>query len=95
VNLQDHDQWSALHFAAQHNSEALSRVLLDHGAVVDIQDAHGNTPLGRATFNSRDRGEVIGLLLAHGANKDKNHHGVSPLGLAQVVANYDIARFFS
>jgi ankyrin repeat protein len=70
--------------------------LLERGASVDSRDAHGNTPLWRAVFESKNRGEVIKLLLAFGADRDlKNDHGISPLDLARTIANYDATQFFS
>jgi ankyrin repeat protein len=72
----------------------LVKTLLAHGAVVDIQDAHGNTPLWRAVFESKNRGEVIEILLASGADKNlKNNYGISPLDLAGTIANYDAMQF--
>lgn len=72
------------------------RRLLDAGANIEAEDAWGNTPLGRAVFESKGRGEVITFLLSRGADRlHANKHGVSPLSLAQSIANYDVAQFFS
>ncbi len=69
--------------------------LIEHGAKIDVQDAWGNTPLGVAVSNSRGNGEMIRLLLAHGADKNiKNNYGISPLDYARQVANYNIVQFF-
>jgi ankyrin repeat protein len=74
----------------------MARLLLDSGASVDPRDANGNTPLFRAVFNSRGRGELIGLLRQRGADANStNKFGVSPVGLARTIANYDVARFFN
>ena len=95
VNIQDKDGWSPLHFAAQSQSEEVTTLLLNAGANIEAQDRHGNTALSRAVFCCRGDGKVIELLRSHGANPSiKNHYGVSPVGLARTVANYDIARFF-
>jgi ankyrin repeat protein len=57
---------------------------------------HGNTPLFVAVFNSRGRGDLIRLLRASGADPRKeNVHGQTPLGLARLIGNYDVAQFFS
>jgi ankyrin repeat protein len=70
-------------------------LLINSGAKVDAADKYGNTPLGRATFNSRGRGEVIRILLDHGANRDlPNKSGVSPVKLANTIGNYDVKQFF-
>jgi ankyrin repeat protein len=72
----------------------MAKLLLDHGAAADAQDAHGNTPLSHAVFESRGRGEMIRLLLSFGADKAlKNKHGVSPENLARTIANYDVSIF--
>lgn len=94
-NAQDAQGWAPLHFAAQEWSEAAARVLIENGADVELQDAYGNTPLGRAVFASEGRGELIRLLLAAGADPDRqNHHEVSPRSLAETIGNYDVAQYF-
>ena len=81
-------------WAAKNGHGGIARILLDVGAQVDAVDAHGNTPLSRAVFESRGRGELIRLLLAAGADKHRcNRHGVSPLSLARTIANYPVAQF--
>jgi ankyrin repeat protein len=96
VNLADRDGWTPLHFAAQNNDVDIARFLLDSGASVDPRDSNGNTPLFTAIFSSRGRGELIELLRQRGADAtSKNKFGVSPLNLAQTIANYDVARFFA
>ena len=92
----DDDGWTALHFAAQNNATDVATILLDAGAPVDPRDAHGNTPLSKAVFNSQGNGNLIKLLRARGADPyAKNNHGVSPLKLARTIANYDIRQFFT
>jgi uncharacterized protein len=96
VNLADRNGWTPLHFAAQNYDEGVARLLLDSGASVDPRDANGNTPLCTAAFNSRGRGELIGLLRQHGADATStNEFGVSPVSLARTIVNYDVARFFN
>jgi ankyrin repeat protein len=93
VNAQDKALETPLHFAAREFRPEVAELLLKSGAAVDSQDAHGNTPLSRAVFDSRGRGELITMLLAHGADKLlKNKHGMSPERLAKSIANYDVAR---
>lgn len=95
VDLQDNCGFSALHFAAQDYRIAIARLLLDAGAAVDLQDSYGNTPLWRATFESRGRGEMIELLLARGADRNlKNLNGKSPVDLAKTMSNFNIQQFF-
>jgi ankyrin repeat protein len=95
LNLQDKNKETALHFAARYCQAEAARLLIDHGAGVDIKDAHGNTALFRAVFDSGGRGDMITLLLRSGANKAlKNDYDVSPEDLARSIANYDVASFF-
>ena len=96
LNLQDSGGWTALHYAAQNNSLEFCMLLLDNKAIVDVKDEHGNTPLSNAVFNSQGTGEVIRLLLSRGADKNlKNNYDVSPLDLANSIANYDVAQFLN
>jgi ankyrin repeat protein len=64
-NGRDKDGFTALHLAAQEYAVDVARLLLDSGAEVDAANVHGNTPLFTAVFNSRGRGELIGLLRGH------------------------------
>ncbi len=83
-NLQDAGRWTALHFAAQEDDASMVGLLLQGGAEVDVKDDNGNTPLWRAVFDSQGKGEVIRLLLSHGADKHAaNDHGVTPAELAE------------
>lgn len=96
LNAQDDRGFSALHFAAQNYRVKVAESLLRAGATVDIRDEFGNTPLWRAVFNSQGRGEIIKLLLGHGADRQaKNKSGKSPVDLANTIGNYDVKQFFS
>ncbi|NKI91866.1 ankyrin repeat protein [Hymenobacter sp. 1B] len=96
LDQQDRNGWTALHVAVQGHAVDMAALLLAAGATVDVADAYGNTPLWRATFESRGRGEMLRLLLAHGANPDQpNASGVSPRQLPQTIANFDVKQFFS
>ncbi|GAA0840940.1 ankyrin repeat domain-containing protein [Streptosporangium amethystogenes subsp. fukuiense] len=96
VNLPDRDGFTPLHFAAQEWNVDAARALLDHGASVDPVNRHGNTPLFVAVFNSHGRGELIVVLREFGANPFKeNGHGQTPVGLARLIGNYDIAQYFA
>jgi uncharacterized protein len=94
-NAVDKTGFTALHFAAQNYLEEVAALLIAHGAVVDARDEYGNTPLNKAVFNSRGRGDLIKLLRRHGADpRATNKHGVSPLSLSKVIANFPVAQFF-
>ena len=93
-DAQDTRGFSALHFAASDYLPGMASLLLANGASVDLRERNGNTPLFRAVFDSRGRGDVIRVLLQHGADKHlSNHHGVSPADLAETIANYDVRQF--
>lgn len=70
INHQDRNGYSALHFAAQEKRYDAARMLLEKGAVLDIPDKYGNTPLWTAIFNSKDDIQLVRLFIAHGANPD-------------------------
>lgn len=95
-NAQDDSGWSPLHFAAQAGSPTITSLLLAAGARVDVADSFGNTPLFRAVFACKGDGAVIALLRGAGASPTAlNKSGVSPLSLARMIANYDVARYFA
>ncbi|MDE3194008.1 MAG: ankyrin repeat domain-containing protein [Chloroflexota bacterium] len=95
-DVRDGYGFSPLHFAAQEGSARAARTLLELGASVDSANMFGNTPLWVAAFWSRGRGDLIELLLEHGADpRHANKAGQTPIGLAQQIANYDVARYFA
>lgn len=95
INIQDRLGFTALHYAAQEYSIEIVKLLVDSNAEIDIQDLQRNTPLFKAVFYSKGRGDVIEFLLDNGADANlRNKHGVSPYELAKKVANYDNLRFF-
>ncbi|MBY8826865.1 ankyrin repeat domain-containing protein [Hephaestia mangrovi] len=94
-NTVDNDGWSALHFAAANSDGLLVRRLLEKGALMEIRDCYGNSPLWRAVMSYRGNGEAIIALLQADADPDAvNDHGVSPRSLALTISNYDVSRFF-
>ena len=95
IDAQDNSGKTALHYAAQEQHCSIVEHLIDAGANVNSQDGHGNSPLGMAVFYSKGVGETIMLLRKKGADDNlKNKYGVTPLGLAQTIVNYDILKFF-
>ncbi|KAF4556688.1 Ankyrin repeat-containing protein 30 [Elsinoe fawcettii] len=59
---------SALHLAVQETSNTMIRFLLAHGADINKQDSHGDTPLHLAAATGNI--EVITTLLEHSADPD-------------------------
>lgn len=94
-DVQDKQGLTPLHFAAQESAVAAASALLDAGAAVELENSYGNTPLFVAVANSDGSGELINLLRAHGADPlHVNKHGQTPVGLARLIANYEVSRFF-
>jgi ankyrin repeat protein len=95
LNVQDRGGFTPLHFAAQQYSVTVARLLLESGAKVDSVNRYGNTPLWTAVFDSKGRGGVIELLRGAGADpKHFNRAGQTPVGLARLIGNLDVAQFF-
>ncbi len=89
--LPDDDGWTPSHIAAQALSVATCEVLLRAGAAVDRPDNFGNAPFLRAMFAFRGSGEVIALLLQHGADPNRtNTSGVPPARRARTISNYHV-----
>jgi hypothetical protein len=60
---------------------ACAGVLPEGGAIVDVTNKFGNTPLFTATFNCNGDGEMIASLREFGADTHHvNHDGQSPVG---------------
>ena len=94
VRTSDRSKWTPLHCAAAEHHLGVAEMLISAGADVEAEDVFGNTPLWRAVFVSRGRGEMIQLLRKYGADiLHSNRSGVSPLSLATTIANYDVARW--
>ena len=72
VNLQGgRSQWTALHYATNVADPVAVKILLDHGAQVDILDKGGKTALALAKEHwSEEKAEVIQLLEAAAAKND-------------------------
>ncbi|WP_330442295.1 ankyrin repeat domain-containing protein [Flavobacterium sp. C4GT6] len=82
---------SALHLAVKLKKRDLVVQLVEYNVDIDAVDEEGNTPLWIAVMWYRnDDPFYISYLLEKGADKNiENKHGVSPLGLSNVMANYD------
>jgi ankyrin repeat protein len=93
--LADKDGFTPLHFAAQQGNTDVAAVLLANGAPVDAVNEFGNTPLWIAVFGSRGDGQMIRLLRAAGADpRKRNTSGRTPLEMARLIGNYDVAQYF-
>jgi len=95
LNLNDKKEWAPLHYAAQNYLTDIAKLLIDKGADIEIKDDYGNTPLWKATFASQGKGEMIKFLLSKGADPNNfNDSDISPLELANTIANYNVKQFF-
>jgi ankyrin repeat protein len=95
-DLGDQEGCTPLHLAAQQGNVEVAEALLAAGARVDPVNEYGNTPLFAAVFAYRGRGDLIELLRRHGADPHRaNISGQTPVGLARLIANYDVRKFFA
>lgn len=94
-NVQDKIGWYPLHYATQDYRIQMVRDLLSNGADIESKDSYGNTPLWRAVYAYQNKGDIIKMLISQGANiNNPNNTGISPLKLANTIANYDSKQFF-
>lgn len=95
LNLKDSRGWSLLHYAVQQKSVYIAELLVNKSVDLEMKDDYGNTPLWRATFSSNGKGEMITFLLSKGADPNNmNNSDISPMKLADTIANYDVKQFF-
>ena len=95
VNEPNRVGYTPLSLAASRGDVDVARALLEGGATVDATDKTGMTALAAAVMNSKGRGEMITLLLEHGADPAKpNNRGQTPLELAQRMTATDVVRYF-
>jgi uncharacterized protein len=82
---------SALHLAVITNNKRITELLISLKAKIDIRDNYGNSPLWLAVMNYRnDDPFFIQFLISNGADKNiENESGISPLKLANTIANYN------
>jgi len=92
----DQDGFTPIHFASQQGALEAAEILINNGAAVDPTNVHGDTPLSIAVFSSKGNGKLIQLLRSKGADPfHRNRAGQTPVGLARLIANYDVAQFFA
>jgi uncharacterized protein len=86
---------TALDLAVQEGHLDIVKTLIAAGATVDSTNDYGNTPLWTAVFNYRGDGRIVEAILAAGADPGVvNNAGQTPSGLAHLIANYDVGKFF-
>ena len=81
INARDEFGWTPSHLASEGQDSkggSVLRLLLEHGADINMQDVNGLTPLQWASFDGAL--EVVRLLLEHGADVEaKNSYGKTAL----------------
>ena len=94
VDWQDEDNYNytPLHLAVREKSVEITRMLIDAGADLDVQDTWGSdTPLHDAAFFGRV--EIARMLIDAGARKDiPNDVGKLPYDLASTINMKNILR---
>ena len=94
-NITTNDGWTPLHLCAQNYYVECAKILISNHADVNLKDKWGKNVISVAAYWSENRGEMIKLLLSHGANpNDKNFYGISAIDIALTIANYDVKQFF-
>lgn len=101
VNRQQKDGWSALHLTANKSNKggdelqaAIANLLIQHGADINLQNIHNNTPLKLAALS--DRPEVMRVLLAAKADpKLADTEGWTPLMSAVNRGYFDIVKLLA
>jgi len=93
VDARDYDGSSALHAAALAGPTDAARLLLDHGACVNVTTNYQDTPLHLAAKEGRL--EVAELLVARGADVNAtNRFGSTPLDVARRARSSDVVIAF-
>eukprot|EP01089_Gocevia_fonbrunei_P015132 TRINITY_DN4342_c0_g1_i1.p1 TRINITY_DN4342_c0_g1~~TRINITY_DN4342_c0_g1_i1.p1 ORF type:complete len:674 (+),score=119.59 TRINITY_DN4342_c0_g1_i1:677-2698(+) len=83
INMNDGNNYSALHYSTSNGFVDITSYLLDRGADADIEDGTGCTPLHWAVYWGHR--QIAEMLVEHGANVNVcNDEGISPIQVAAV-----------
>lgn len=89
INLKDDYGKNILHTAVWRDQQDLTRICMNPGADLNIQNKDGYTPLHIAAFNNRKN--ITWMLIAAGAGiNQQNNNGETPLHLASFYNHYEI-----
>ena len=95
VNARYQEHETPLLLASRFPGLKLMRVLLDHGANINVEDKWGRTPLHRVLkaecYPDEDRFSIAQLLLERGANVNARHHE-TPLHVASHFLELKLVR---
>lgn len=81
--------WTALHAAAEKNHIEAARLLLEHGADVNVADQFGRTPLF-AALDEMVGPDVAKILILHGADVNAKSNGSAPIESAKIYNRPDL-----
>jgi ankyrin repeat protein len=83
VEKRSHDSRTPIFWAAYKGNIGIMKHLFDKGAVINITDSHGNTPITFAASTGQKNTAVYALFEKNGAliNEEKNEDGVNALFL--------------
>lgn len=94
VNAKDINGFTPLMLCVQNGRIDMIDYLIEHNADVNQINNIGNTALFYAVFYSKNQTEIIEKLLKAGADINiQNKSGVSPLTLANSMANDRVSKF--
>jgi hypothetical protein len=86
------EKWAPLHFASWFGHPTVTRVLLEHGADVNLKSRMGETPLRLLSENGRNL-ELAQLLLEHGADPHlRSRSGMDSLYMALSKGHLGLAQ---
>jgi len=77
--------WAMLHVAAKNGKVEIVKLLIKHGADVNIQTRSGVTPLLNAAIGGHD--EIVAALIAAGAKLDLKDRATNTSPIVQAVIN--------
>ena len=90
-NIKDEKGNTPLYWACINNYTEVAKLLIEHGADIDIKDNRGNTPLYQACFKNNT--EIAKLLIEYGADVNiKNKDGYTPLSMACSNDNTELVK---
>lgn len=96
VNIQDSKGQSSLHYLAFFPDIALAKAIINNGAILDLKDHFGNTPLWYAVFNARGNYDYVELLIQNKANPNfLNNAGRSPIMFALQINDQRLIEILS
>lgn len=95
-DLTDSNGFTPLMYCIQNDRNEMIDFLLDQNANINKQNKAGNTALFYAVFCSKNKIDIIEKLLNKGADMNlQNKSGISPLSLANTMANKNVANFMN